>query len=172
MFTAFYLQEKLKEEIERIFKDDRFPDKNGELASLNVFKQFLPINDTEYTEESQEELEKGILDEEIMGKTPFPYILVILPDGIQNTKNKPGKTNVIVYIGIADKDNKRAGYEWLLNIIQKICERFQKNICLGNYRCGEEIQWELSGLDEHPFYFGALAMEFKTPAIEKEDNYC
>lgn len=172
MFTTFCLQEELKKELEKIFGDERFPGKDGKMINLNVFKQFLPVRDVEYTEESQEELEKGISDWENIDKTPFPYIIVIFPDGVQNTRNKPGKVNVILYLGIVDTDENRAGYEHLLHIIQKICERFSENTRLGNYQCGEEILWELSEKDEHPYYFGAVAMEFKTPTIKKEDKYC
>lgn len=172
MFTEFFLQKKLKEELEKIFKEDCFPDKNGEMVQLNIYEQFLPVKKAEYTDESQEELESGIQEDHIMDETPFPYILIILPDGNQNTRNKPGKTNVILYIGLLDKGEIRDGYEWLLNIIQKICERFQKNAFVGNYKCGDEILWELSTQDEHPYYHGAVAMEFETQAIVKEDRYC
>lgn len=172
MFTTFFLQDLLKKELEEIFKEDRFKDKNGEMVKLNIFKQFLPVQDTKYTGESQEELESSLSDMDNVDETSFPYIIVLFTDGKHNTRNKKGKVNVILCVGIIDKDEKRDGYEWVLHIIQKIGERFQKNFCLGNYLCGEEIQWELSGLDEHPFYLGAIGMEFETRKIEKEDKYC
>lgn len=173
MFTAFFLQKKLKEELEKMFEEDRFPDKTGNKVKLNIYEQFLPVRKAEYTEKSQEELESGIQGDDTLDEKPFPYILVILPDGVQNTRNKPGRINVILYISLMDKkDENRAGYEWLLHIIQKICERFQKNVYLGNYKCGDEILFELSVQDEHPCYSGAVVMEFETPAIVKEDRYC
>lgn len=168
MFTTFFLQDIFIQELENIFKDDRFPRKNGDKVKLNVFKQFLPIRESIYSEETEGSiLEAGSLNEE-----NFPYIMVVLLDGTQNTRNKHGITNLLLYFGLKDEDPNRAGYQSALHIIQAICERFEKDIHLDNYQCGENITWELSAEDEHPYYFGAIAMEFKIPAIEKEDNYC
>ena len=40
MFTTFFLQDIFIQELENLFKDDRFPGKNGDKVKLNVFKQF------------------------------------------------------------------------------------------------------------------------------------
>lgn len=168
MFTTFFLQDIFIQELENIFKDDRFPGKNGDKVKLNVFKQFLPIRELIYSEET----EGSILDASPLNEENFPYIMVVLLDGTQNTRNKHGITNLLLYFGLKDEDPNRAGYQSALHIIQAICERFEKDIYLSNYQCGENITWELSAEDDHPYYFGAMAMEFKIPAIEKEDNYC
>ncbi len=172
MFTTFFLQENLKKELEEMFSNEHFKDKDGNMVSPSVYKQFLPVRDAKYTEESQEELESGLQGMDIVDEISAPFIVVILPDGTQNTRNKPGKVNVILYLGIVDKDENRAGYESLLHIIQKICERFSENTRLGKYQCGEEILWQISEKDEHPYYYGVVVMEFETPAIVKEDRYC
>lgn len=168
MFTTFFLQDTLTQELENIFKDDRFPGMNGNKVRLNMFKQFLPIRESIYSEET----EGSILDASSLNEENFPYIMVVLLDGFQNTRNKNGITNLLLYFGLKDEDPNRAGYQSALHIIQAICERFEKDTYLGNYQCGENITWELSAEDDHPYYFGAIAMEFKIPAIEKEDNYC
>ncbi len=168
MFTTFFLQDILTQELENIFKDDHFLGMNGNKVRLNMFKQFLPIRESI----SLEDMGGSILDTSPADEENFPYIMVVLLDGIQNTRNKPGSTNLLLYIGIKDKDPNRAGYQSVLHIIQRICERFEKDVCLDNYQCGENIIWELSAEDDHPYYFGAIAMEFKIPAIEKEGNYC
>lgn len=168
MFTTFFLQDIFIQELENLFKDDRFLGKNGDKVKLNVFKQFLPIRESIYSEET----EGSILDASPLNEENFPYIMVVLLDGTQNTRNKHGITNLLLYFGLKDEDPNRAGYQSALHIIQVICERFEKDIYLSNYQCGENITWELSAEDDHPYYFGAMAMEFKIPAIEKEDNYC
>lgn len=171
MFTEFFLQEKLEDELKKIFKEDRFPSRGGEMTGLSVYGQFLPITDAGQEEASQEELENGLPNERVE-EIPVPYIQVILPDGKVNTANKPGTTNVLLYLCAYDNGKEREGYQYILNMIHRICERFQKNSAMGKYRCGEEILWELSEYDDHPYYFGAVAMEFQIPAIVKEDRYC
>lgn len=171
MFTEFFLQEKLKKELEEMFKEDRFPGKDGKMTGLSVYGQFLPITDAAQMEVSQEELENRLPDESVE-EIPVPYIQVILPDGKVNTANKPGMTNILLYLCVYDNGKEREGYQYLLNMIHRICERFQKNSAMGTYRCGEEILWELSEEDDHPYYFGAVAMEFQIQTIEKEDRYC
>lgn len=170
MFTNFFLQEEMAEELRKLFAEDSFPDRNGKRTSLSVFRQFLPITDAEQDGEIRE-LENDFLGEN-QGDIPVPYIQVILPAGRISTADKPGTTNVLLYLCVYDDGKERKGYQYLINMVHRICERFQKNMYLGNYRCGEEIFWELSDEDDHPYYFGAIAMEFKIPAIEKEDNYC
>lgn len=172
MFTEFFLQEKLAEELKNIFANDRFPDRNGELTEISVYKQFLPITDAGQMEDSQEELEKGLSGDR-QEEIPVPYIQVIMEDGNVSTTNNPGTASVILYICAYDNGKEREGYQYLLNMIHRICERFQKNAAMGGgYRCGKEILWELSDADAHPYYFGALAMEFQILAINKEDRYC
>lgn len=171
MFTNFFLQEEMAEELRKLFSKDRFPDRNGKLTALSVYEQFLPITDAGQGEDSQEDLENGFLREG-QGDIPVPYIQVILPTGRINTVNKPGTTNLLLYLCVYDDGKERKGYQYLINMIHRICERFQENICLGNYQCREEIVWELSDEDDHPFYFGAISMEFNTPTIKKEDRYC
>ncbi len=170
MFTNFFLQEEMAKELRKLFAEDRFPDRNGKLTGLSIFEQFLPITDAGQ-DDDQEYLGNEFL-EESQGDIPVPYIQVILPAGRINTADKPGTANVLLYICVYDDGKERKGYQQLINMIHRICERFQKNIFLGNYQCGDEILWELSAEDDHPYYFGAMAMEFKIPAIEKEDNYC
>lgn len=171
MFTDFFLQEEMEEELGKLFEGDRFPERSGKRTGLSIFKQFLPITDAGQDGDNQEHLENEFL-EEIQGDIPVPYIQVILSEGRINTSNKPGTANVLLYLCVYDDGKERKGYQQLMNMIHRICERFQKNVFLGNYQCGDEIFWELSAEDDHPYYFGAMAMEFKTPAIEKEDNYC
>ncbi len=77
MFTTFFLQDIFIQELENLFKDDRFPGKNGDKVKLNVFKQFLPIRESIYSEET----EGSILDASPLNEENFPYIMVVLLDG-------------------------------------------------------------------------------------------
>lgn len=172
MFIPFFLQGDLKKEIEKVFENDRFPDIHGNLVKLNIYKQSLPIRNIVDRGELQEDLESGLLDaDEIAGELPVPYINIIFPGGVANTRNKPGKVSTMIYIGMYDDRDSREGYQWVVNVIQKICERFSKNFQCGNCLCGEEIEWEVSTGDEHPYYFGYMGLEFETPPVRKENIY-
>lgn len=171
MFTAFFLQDLLTEELKQIFENDSFPDRDGSMAKLHVYKQFLPVVDVQDTEDEQEELESGLLDD-TFEEVPVPYIQVILPGGKTSAVDEPGMANVLLYLCSYDKSEDRKGFEYILHMIQKIQERFEKNPAIDNYRCGDEILWEVSDHDDHPYYFGAMSMEFRIPAIKKEDRFC
>lgn len=171
MFTAFFLHDKLVEELERIFADHRYPCRDGSMMGLHVYKQFLPVVDVQDSEDIQEELESGLLDD-VFGEVPVPYIQVILTGGKTSTVDERGTANILLYLCTYDKTEDRQGFQYILNMIQKIQERFEKDQMLDNYRCGDEILWEISDYDDHPYYFGAMSMEFSIPAVEKEDRYC
>ncbi len=170
MFTSYFLQEELVEELEHLFQDMGFPDKDGNLQKMNVYKQFLPVRESGRMGDKQEDLENGLPDDEL-DQIPFPYIQVILEGGSVYTDGRSSTDYVLLYIGVRDDGKLRNGYGWVLTIIQKICERFGKDMLLGNYRCGEKIDWEISGNDEHPCYFGAMEMTFERLTMNKEDRY-
>lgn len=172
MFTAFFLQEALVEELKTIFKGEKFPDRNGGMSEVSVYEQFLPVIDVNDTEDSQEELESGLLDENLVDRIPVPYIQVILTNGKTSTVNEPGLVSVLLYLCVYDEGKMRNGFQYLLHMIQKIQEHFQKNPILEHYRCGDDILWEISEVDDHPYYFAAMAMDFETATISKEDRYC
>lgn len=172
MFTAYFLQEVLVKELEKIFKDDRFPTRNGERSKITIYEQYLPILDTKDTEDTQEELESGLLEEDWFDKIDVPYIQVILAGGKASTVNEEGHASVLLYLCAFDESEMRDGYKYLLNMMQKIQERFQKNSRMDNYYCEKEIQWELAETDDHPFYFGAMSMDFRLEPIRKEDDFC
>ncbi len=171
MFTAYFLQEALIKELKKLFEEQRFPDRTGEMTEINVFEQFLPILDVEDGGETQENLEGGLFGN-VEEKMPAPYIQVILTGGKTSTVNQPSVVNVLLYMCIYDEGKLRNGYQYILNMIQKILERFQKDSMLDGYRCDKEIQWEIGDTDDHPFYFGAMAMDFEVAMIGKESDYC
>ncbi len=171
MFTPFFLQDVLAQELEGIFEKDRFLNKKGDLVKLNVYKQFLPVDEAGSADGRQEELESALLDDS-QEQEPFPYILVILPDGKASTRQNMGTVNVLLYIGMWDEDKMRNGYQNVLHVIQMVCERFQKNSVVDGFHCKETIEWETSLMDEHPAYFGAIGMEFEIMRLNKEDDYC
>lgn len=171
MFTTFFLQTKIVEELERIFEKERYPDRTGTMTGIQVFEQFLPVIDVKDTDDDLENLENGLLDDNF-SDVPVPYIQVIIPSGRTSTINEKGTVDVLLYLCAYDDSKDRNGFKYIINMIQKVLERFQKDVLLDGYRCGHEIIWELSDFDDHPYYFGAMLMEFEIKEIEKEDKYC
>lgn len=178
MYTAFFLQKAIEEELKKLFKNDRFPNKDGEMVELNIFEQFLPVYKVSEKEEVPEndlgEFDYGLMDS-VDEDVPAPYVIVILSDGEVSTVNQPGFANIILYICMFDDGMQRAGYQYVVHVIQRVIERFQKDFTLSDgYRCGEKISFsvEIADVESHPYYFGIMEMDFRIKEIEKEDKYC
>ena len=60
----------------------------------------------------------------------------------------------------------------MMNIIQKIYERFAKNAILAKkYECTMPIEWALQDEESFPYFFGGMALQFETIRIRREDPY-
>ena len=75
-------------------------------------------------------------------------------------------------IGVIDRDFNNQGHKDVLNIIQKIYERFAKNAILAQkYECVMPIEWALQDEESFPYFFGGMALNFETIPIRREDPY-
>lgn len=176
MYTAFFLQKAMEEELEKLFENDRFPNKDGKMVQLSIFEQFLPVFKAQENEDDPEnelgDLDYGLTDS-VDEDVPAPYVIVILTEGEASTVNEPGFANIILYICMFDDSMKRAGYQHVVHVIQRVIERFQKDFTLSaGYRCGEKISFEIAEVESHPYYFGMVSMDFRIKEIEKEDKFC
>ena len=65
MFTNHSLLETLVEICKDIFQEERFPDsqKKGNLTKLNIYQQSIPVLNSQQYNETQEELESGLLND-------------------------------------------------------------------------------------------------------------
>lgn len=169
MFTNHTLLEELVEICEEIFQQERFPDsqEKGNTKKLNIYQQSIPVLNSQQYEETQEELESGLLND-VADIIPFPYLIVDLDGGSFDVRNGPGKTNVNFWIGIYDDGKLRNGGLYVLHAIQKIAEYFQKNPAFDGYEVVEEIKW--SADNEENYYFGVVSMVVKIPGIEREES--
>ena len=64
MFTNHSLLETLVGICKDIFRKERFPDsqKKGNLTKLNIYQQSIPVLNSQQYNETQEELESGLLN--------------------------------------------------------------------------------------------------------------
>lgn len=151
--TPIEFQDALAAEIRHILKPYAYKTPAGERASMNVFTQSIPVQQTD--------------DEE----DPFPYVIVRLSSG----ENPLGKdsfntVSVILIIGIWDDAQDAQGHRDVLNVVQKIYERFSENPCLNKLAAYTgDFQWMLQEDNYYPYHFGACHMKFNIAAVRRED---
>lgn len=170
---ATYLQDDLAEELRRIFKEFRLKDPKGEYSELHIFEQALPVPVAQDIPEdvTDFDLEEGIYDAQAT-EDPYPYIIVRVEQGKIEVIDQEQTVEVNLVIGIIDRDYNNQGHKDILNIIQKIYERFAKNAILaGKYECTHPIEWALQDEESYPYFFGGMALQFETVPIRREDPY-
>lgn len=149
------LQDDLVEEYKKLFAEDRFKSPSGNSVLINVFPQSLPINESDDDDD------------------PAPYIIVRIVDGEDNgTSDSNYSIKVLTIIGIFDDDLSNQGHRSVLHIINTIYKRFMANPNLNNkYVCDGPFLWEIQDDAYHPYFFGAITMNFNIPAIRREDIF-
>lgn len=168
---AAFLQDDLAAELEKIFDGFKLPDPTGKRSNINIFKQALPIPTIEEAPEgvTEEMLEEGLYDP-VTNEDLYPYVIVRVENGTITDVNKDQSVLVNLVIGVIDRDKNNQGHKDVLNIIQKIYERFAKNsILAGNYENTFPIEWALQDEQSYPYFFGGMALTFNTLAICRED---
>lgn len=156
--TVGNLQKELMKDIGNIFEKDLFKDSLGKYVSLNIYAQNLPIREDEDAPD------------------PVPYIVVRVLDGKVKGWVEAQEVQVMLILGCFDDNVNNDGHEILLELIQKIEERFLKNPILSKqfmFLNDEQhpFEWALQEEESFPYFFGAISMSFRTPTIRKEDKY-
>lgn len=171
--TPTFLQDALQTELQTLFDGLRLEDPYGKRVPVNVYKQFLPVPVAKEIPDTvtDMELEEGIYNTESV-TVPFPYIIVRLEDGIVSKIDREQTVHVNLLFGVIDRNPDNQGYKDVLNLIQRIMERFEKNPGLaGTYACLHPIEWVLQEEGSYPYFFGGMAMTFETAPIVREDPY-
>jgi hypothetical protein len=153
--TPIMLQDALVEELNHIFKDYLYKEPGGERVPIKVYPQNIPVN------ESDDEAD------------PIPYIIVRLNSGDDDGKGDRFNTvKVVIIIGIWDDALAAQGHRDVLNIIQKVYERFQENPNLNNIAAYTgDFHWALQEDGYYPYFFGACTLNFYIAAIRREDRF-
>ena len=167
--TGFQLQQDLGDEIEKILKDMLFYDIQGNLVHIKAYPQTLP--------KRRQEVGKGKLmpDEEMDGMDPYPFCVVRFDGGKLETLGSTNKITTELIFGVYDEALENKGHQTLLNIFEKVMERFvQDPVLNGCYRMNDEdgIEWVLNDEDWYPYIVGAMSMTWDTFFVtKKEDRY-
>ncbi len=175
MVVATFLQDELVVEVEKILKDIRLKTPDGKKSKVNVFPQYLPIPTPKRPPEGDippEVVEEGLAASDVETEPdPFPYVLVRVDSG--EIKEIDGEQSVTVYIliGVFDDNTDNLGFKDVLEIIQRIYERFGKNAYMAEYECDtNDIEWALQEEESYPYYFGGMTLKFLTHPIRREDR--
>jgi len=157
--TAFELQDSLVEEIKLLLKDFRHPARNKknndieEFTKYNVFAQELPL----IVEDSKEH---------------FPYVIVRILEGRIPGEEPVQEVSTLLIVGAYDKSLNKQGHRIVLNVINKIIERFRKDPMLDHkFMAKPEMEWAIQDEDIYPQYIGAIQVKWITRTFKKEDSY-
>lgn len=161
--TPLELQDMLVAEMEKLFYDWLYKNPNynpndpesQERIPLQIFSQHIP------TTSANSEAD------------PVPYIIVRLSSGDDSGAGDSNNVvNVVIIVGIWDDNEAAQGHRDILNIIQKVYQRFSENPSLNDKAAFTgEFHWAAQEDNYFPFYFGACQISFNIPALRREDKY-
>lgn len=152
--TPLELQDLLCEEIKQMLKPHRFKNQFGEDVEMQVFPQHIPINETD--------------DEE----DPIPYVIVRLNRGDSPLSRDSANTvDLVIIVGVWDDDLEAQGHRDILNVIQKIYERFASSPTLGGRAVFTgDFHWATQEDNYYPYFFGAARIQFWIGSVRREDE--
>lgn len=153
--TPLELQDELVGEMRRILDGYTYKTTGGERIPINVFPQNIPVNESD--------------DED----DPIPYLIVRLSSGEDDgTRDSFNTVSVVVIVGIWDDTLDAQGHRDVMDIIQKIYQRFHKNPDLNRKAAyAGDFRWAMQEDAYYPYYFGACHMKFHIAAVRREDDF-
>lgn len=174
--TPFFFQMTLVEEMKEITSDMRFKMPRGtNLVPISVFPQALPI--PQRADSPPDTPEDGgtinyVDGEEEEAIFKCPWCVVKIESGSVPEINGNQRIKAAVCFGIFNDSPDNKGHTEILNLIQRVYERFAKNPLLaGQYTYAGGFEWGLQDEDTHPYFFGAAVMDFEFQGIRRENRY-
>lgn len=150
--VAIQLQKCLCDEIENVTKDIMLKNPDKQPSKLKCFPQYLPKRDRDDKED------------------PYPYCIVRIVDGEKTDDGQMQIIKAFLIIGIYENEKERQGHLSLLNIIDRIDERFSKNNVIGCFFMDGTLEWTMQEDDTYPYYFAGITFSWKTMSIRREDD--
>lgn len=151
--TPEMFQDDMIDELKKLLKNRKWKYPDGTEGQFHFYAQNIPV------EESDDDAD------------PIPYIIVRLTKGNDAGGGQDNYVcKIIVIIGIYNPDKNAQGHRDLLSVINLMYERFEKNTGLaGKYTFLGNFDWNIQEDGYHPYYFGAVQMDFALPRIRRED---
>lgn len=153
--TPLELQDELVAEMQKIFAGNKYQTPAGERVPINVFAQSIPVNESDEDDD------------------PIPYIIIRLNSGEDKGGRDSNNTvKLVVIIGIYDHEREAQGHRDVMNIIQKVYQRFHEDPNLnGKAVYAGEFDWAMQEDTYYPYSFGACSLSFHIAAIRREDPF-
>lgn len=153
--TPLELQDELVCEMGRLLSGCTYRTPEGEYIPIHVFAQNIPVNEME--------------DED----DPVPYLIVRLDSGEDDgTRESFNTVSIVVIVGIWDDALDAQGHRDVMNIIQKIYQRFHENPDLNRKAVyAGDFKWAIQNDTYYPYTFGACHIKFRIAAVRREDYF-
>ena len=176
--TPLLFQRALAREVEEIAKDMLFqvPQKGkggiGE-AHIQAYCQNLPIPRRK-AEDGAGEYQDSIdyEDQEEDAVLKCPWAVVKIGGGEIKGSNGEQMVKTAISFGIYNQSEENKGHEEVMNLIQRVYERFAKDPILDRqYIHKGDFEWALQEEDTYPYFFGAISMTFSFSGFRREIKY-
>lgn len=142
-----------------IFEGMVFDNSTGGTSGMHVLKQDFPIR--KYKADEKE-------------KDLFPYCLIRVEDGTAASRQT---VDIGLTFGIYEKGEENNGELRILNLIERVCQRFLNDRVLGGkFRLSYDtpIGWGLpkdTDANTYPYFYGLVEMTWESFFEEEEDRY-
>lgn len=154
--TPIFLQRCLVAELKVLFTGFcSTDDVSQKFSTVKVFAQDLPIA---FGGDEEEQV---------------PYIIVRIDSGNIQELNQQERVEMILIFCMKSTNESRQGYLDIMNMIQRVKDRFLRNFRLGEYFFFEPpFEWVVQEEDTFPYFYGAVKMNFYCPGIILEEGLC
>lgn len=154
--TQEFLQDAVVEDLKSLFSHYRLINSLGVEREIKVYPHDTPIRQGDDEAQDKE-------------APPEPYVVVRTMGGNIQDESGPHVVEIVLVIGVYDRDPNRQGYRDALHIVNEIYQHYAANGIVGRrYSLQYPIKWVTPDDDNHPYYFAAMALNFEAPAVSKE----
>lgn len=155
--SILLLQKTLLKEVVSLLAEMKFENSDGEtVTGVTGYEQRLP----QITEDDEDSSQF------------FPYAVVRATGWNTKDDTDPWHVTIDVLFGIVDTSKDSHGHELLMNMIQKVADRFIHEPLLDHsYRAEQNIDAELQDEDTYPYYIGGIEFVFTAPKIERKIEF-
>ena len=169
--TPLFCQRALMKEVERLCKDMIFQDANGnEAAKLACYEQYMPL-----PHRAVEQIQNPEVDtidftaaeiEDAIQRFPWCKTAIV---GID--VKGPNQDQIVTFelnIGIYEASLQKTGHRSILNIYDRIYQRFAEDPLLEDQYCNTgKFALEFERDSQWPYYYGYIVTEFNVLGIRR-----
>lgn len=149
------LQDRLAEELKKIFKGHQLKNKDGKFVPVAIHTQYTPLSEgrTKNTESNP------------------PYIRVMLIGGTDPNENDPNVCEVVFEIATCDESFDYQGYRDCINLYGSMYQHFvQKRIIDGRYELQYPIEWNVDDIRAYPYFYVYMSTKWTVGKVAFEDS--